>query len=108
MRSGPTTRRPTGRPHSLSKEQMRREREAAKEETARLKGGSAPSTRRKAPWTQPAGSTKKTLRTFEPNSRFSRKGRRPKKRVGKGKRARLEAAVATGARFGGPQDDAKD
>ena len=73
---------------AFEKEQKRRGRERAKRPPGKRSGngGSAPSTRQKAPSTQPVESTKETQRALKPNLRFSRKNRGPKKRVGGGRR----------------------
>ena len=71
--SGLRTRRPTGRPRSLSS----RSRNAASANARRKRplsvrsasSGRRPSTRRKVPWMRPVGSTKRTLRTFRLSSR---------------------------------------
>jgi hypothetical protein len=85
--SEPRIRQLTGRRRSLS----RGSRSAASANVRRKRplsarsasGGRRPSTRRKAPWMRPVGSTKRTLRTFKLSSRSSRKDRRPKKPDGR-------------------------
>ena len=86
IRSKLTTRRPTARRHALS----RKSRSAASANARRngrrnASGGSTPSTRHKAPWTLLVGSTKRTLPTSKPRSKFSRKCRRPKTPIGRRK-----------------------